>query len=95
MKEGLGSGFFIVSSHVSSRSGLCNRHNSLIRYRRICHTSRLWFPLSFVRQGHCQGNSEYTCILQIRQCPFQITDRVHNKVVTGGINANGTIVRLF
>ena len=62
MKEGLGSGFFIVSSHVSSRSGLCNRHNSLIRYRRICHTSRLWFPLSFVRQGHCQGNSEYTCI---------------------------------
>ena len=26
---------------------------------------------------------------------FQITDRVHNKVVTGSINTNGTIVRLF
>ena len=62
VKESLGSGLFIVSSRVGSRLGLCNRHNGWTRYRRVCHTSRLWFPLSFVRQGHCQGNSEYTCI---------------------------------
>lgn len=95
MKESLGSGLFIVSSRVGSRLGLCNRHNGWTRYRRVHHTSRLWFPLSFVRQGHCQGNSGYTCIFADTSMSFQITDRVHNKVVTGSINANGTIVRLF
>ena len=95
MKEGLGSGLFIVSSHVSSRSGLCNRHNSLIRYRRICIHPGYGFHCLLSGKVIVKVTVNIRVFLQIRQCPFQITDRVHNKVVTGGINANGTIVRLF